>query len=295
MTMAAGYQGKLQLDVSMVQHSSWRSGGRVKQMYKPVDVDDLCAFLATLTEDEPLLWLGLGSNLLVRDGGFDGTVITVTGILDSTGLIAANMVRVEAGVPCPRVARYCSAQGLAGAEFLVGIPGTMGGALAMNAGAFGSETWDIVQSVETVDRSGLRHIRQRRHFDIAYRSVRSDVEEWFLAADLQLDPDRDHTSDQKMRELLGKRAETQPMGQASCGSVFRNPPNDYAARLIEVCGLKGHCIGNACVSEKHANFIVNKGNASATEIEQLINRIQQIVREQHGIELQKEVCIVGNL
>ena len=289
------YKGKLQRDVSMAKHCSWRTGGRVKQFYVPLDVEDLCHFIADLPGNESLLWLGLGSNLLVRDRGFDGTVIAVTGVLDDMDRINSHSVRVEAGVPCPKVARYCSTQGLAGAEFLVGIPGTMGGALAMNAGAFGGETWDIVVSVETVDRSGLRHIRQRQHFDIAYRKVHADTQEWFLAAELHLHPDTDNKSAEKMREWLSKRSETQPTGQASCGSVFRNPANDYAARLIEACGLKGQCVGQACVSEKHANFIINKGQASASDIEALIRQVQQIVKDQQGIELQTEVCIVGNL
>ncbi len=285
--------GQLLENVSMQAYSSWRSGGRVKQLYQPADMDDLSQFLRSLPEDESIIWLGLGSNLLVRDGGFDGTVITVTGFLDQMESLATNKVRVEAGVPCPKAARYCANQKLAGAEFLVGIPGTIGGALAMNAGAFGGETWDIVSSVETIDRNGQRYVRKPDEFEIAYRHVRSETQQWFLAAEFTLKTDEAQQATEKMRQWLQKRSETQPMGQASCGSVFRNPPNDYAARLIEDCGLKGMRIGGACVSEKHANFIVNDDNARAADIEALINHVQQQVEKKHGVQLQPEVCVIG--
>ncbi len=286
--------GILRQDVSMEQYCSWRTGGLARQWYEPADLDDLCRFIATLPHTEPLLWLGLGSNLLVRDGGFPGTVISIARVLNRIEPLADHGVRVEAGVPCPKLARYCAAEGLAGAEFLVGIPGTMGGALAMNAGAFGGETWDIVDSVETLDRYGIRHVRRPEDFVIDYRQVRCGHEEWFVAACLRLRPDTDHKARERMRGWLQQRAETQPMGQPSCGSVFRNPPGDHAARLIEASGLKGHCIGGACVSDKHANFIINRGGASATDIEQLIELIRQTVKADHDIELQPEVHIVGN-
>ncbi|MCG8324406.1 MAG: UDP-N-acetylmuramate dehydrogenase [Thiotrichales bacterium] len=294
--MTAGgsvYRGNLQTDVSMAGYCSWRCGGRVRQLFEPMDADDLCQFIAALPASEPLLWLGLGSNLLVRDAGFDGTVIRITGVLDHIELIAAGTVRVGAGLPCPKLARFCSTKDLLGAEFMVGIPGTLGGALAMNAGAFGGETWDIVQRVETVDRNGKRHIRDRDEFSIGYRSVQTDHDEWYLGAELQLEADSENLATARMREFLDKRAQTQPMGQASCGSVFQNPDRDHAARLIEASGLKGTCIGDACVSDKHANFIINRGQATATDIEQLIIKVQEEVRRQQGIELQTEVCIVG--
>lgn len=293
-TAMNGVSGLLRQDVSMEQYCSWRTGGRARQWYEPADLDDLCRFITTLPHTEPLLWLGLGSNLLVRDGGFPGTVISIARVLNRIEPLADHGVRVEAGVPCPKLARYCAAEGLAGAEFLVGIPGTMGGALAMNAGAFGGETWDIVDSVETLDRDGIRHVRRPEDFDIDYRQVQGGHEEWFVAACLRLRPDTDSKARERMRGWLQQRAETQPMGQASCGSVFRNPPGDHAARLIEASGLKGHCIGGACVSDKHANFIINRGGASATDIEQLIELIRQTVKAEYGIELQPEVHIVGN-
>lgn len=287
------YRGTLLQNVSMEKYSSWRSGGCVRQLYQPVDIDDLGDFLITLPKDEAILWFGLGSNLLVRDGGFDGTAISMNSVLDDIEVISNNRVRVEAGVPCPKVARFCAKHSMAGAEFMVGIPGTMGGALAMNAGAFGGETWDVVDSVETINRRGVRHIRGREYFDIAYRSVKSETEEWFIAAEIQLGTDHEQMAESKMREWLAKRSATQPMGQASCGSVFRNPVGQYAAQLIEECGLKGLRIGGACVSDKHANFIINEQNATAADIEQLIKHVQKVVKDRHNIELKTEVCIVG--
>jgi UDP-N-acetylmuramate dehydrogenase len=191
------------------------------------------------------------------------------------------------------VARFCAEQGLVGAEFLAGIPGTMGGALKMNAGAFGGETWTLVKQVEMLNTHGAVVIRQPQDFVINYRSIKGADGEWFLSALLNL-PEGDTTdSQQKIKQLLEKRAQTQPTNQPSCGSVFKNPTGDYAARLIEQAGLKGYCIGGACVSEKHANFIVNLGNATAANIEALIYHVQAKVKEQYGVLLSTEVCMVG--
>jgi UDP-N-acetylmuramate dehydrogenase len=237
--------------------------------------------------------MGLGSNLLVRDGGIRGTVINTKGRLKEMRLMDDGSVYAEAGVPCAHVARFCGEQGLVGAEFLAGIPGTMGGALKMNAGAFGGETWGIVKNVDMLSAAGDVIQRNPADFKIAYRSVKGCEGEWFLAAQLMLAQGDAVASQQKIRELLEKRAKTQPTNQPSCGSVFKNPEGDYAARLIEQSGLKGYALGGACVSEKHANFIVNTGNATAAEIEALIKLVQLKVKENHGVVLQTEVCMVG--
>jgi UDP-N-acetylmuramate dehydrogenase len=286
-------RGELLHDVSLARYTSWRAGGPARQLYRPADAEDLALFLARLPEAEPLLWLGLGSNLLVRDGGFDGTVIATQGCLDGLEQTAASVVRAEAGVSCNKLARFCARLGLAGAEFLAGIPGTLGGALAMNAGAHGSETWDLVQAVETVDRSGEIHRRLPAEFEVAYRQVRGVEGEWYIAAELGLEAGEPAAINARIKALIDKRNASQPIGQASCGSVFRNPEGDYAARLIEQCGLKGHCIGGACVSEKHANFIVNQANASAADIEALIGHVATVVEQQTGVCLQREAHIVG--
>lgn len=195
---------------------------------------------------------------------------------------------------CPKAARFCARRDLCGAEFLAGIPGTMGGALAMNAGAFGGETWEQVVAVETVDRHGGRHARSPAEYRIAYREVAGPADEWFVAANLRLAPGDGHASQARIKEFLNRRAESQPIQQHSCGSVFRNPPGDHAGRLIEACGLKDAHVGGARVSAKHANFIVNTGTATAADIEQLIHRVMDTVEQTHGVRLIPEVRIVGD-
>ena len=285
-------RGELRMDESLARYTSWRVGGAARQVYRPADAADLAEFLAGLPADEPLLWLGLGSNVLIRDGGFPGTVIVTQGRLNDIE-VRGTRVYAEAGAACAHVARLAARLGLTGGAFLAGIPGTMGGALAMNAGAFGGETWGKVMSVKTIDRHG--QIRQRfpADYEIAYRHVQGPAGEWFLSCELQLVEGDSKAEQAAIRELLDKRAETQPTGQPSGGSTFRNPPGDYAARLIERAGLKGYRIGGAQVSDKHANFVINTGNASAADIEQLIEHMQQTVRDAFGVELVREVHILG--
>lgn len=286
-------RGTLLHDEPMSRHTSWRVGGPAQRFYIPADLADLGVLLRSLPLDENILWLGLGSNLLVRDGGLRGTVIALHAALNDLEVTAAHTVRAAAGVPCAKVARFCARQQRVGAEFLVGIPGTMGGALAMNAGAFGGETWQIVAAVQTIDRYGTLHDRVPADFKIGYRQVQGPRDEWFVGAELQL-PAGDGVAAQALsKQLLERRNQTQPTSQPSCGSVFRNPPGDHAARLIEAAGLKGYRIGGACVSEKHANFIVNTGRARAADIEALIEHVAQTVARVHGVQLVREAHIVG--
>lgn len=279
----------------LARYTSWKVGGPAERFFQPDDKDDLIGFLTLLPEIEPLFWMGLGSNLLIRDGGIKGTVINTRGRLKTIQIQGSARIYVEAGVPCAHVARFCCEHNLVGAEFFAGIPGTMGGALAMNAGAFGGETWALVDKVHTVGRTGISAVRPRHEYQIGYRSVTANNQDWFLGATLNLTPGDGNASKEKIRLLLAQRAQTQPTNLPSCGSVFRNPPNDHAARLIETCGLKGFSIGSACVSEKHANFIVNSGGATAADIEGLIEYIKAEVLRREGIELIPEVRIVGEL
>ncbi len=288
-----GWQGELQHDEPLARYTSWRAGGRADHFYRPLNKNDLVLFLRDLPEGEPTFWIGLGSNLLVRDGGIRGTVICTRGCLGELFLKKDGLLYVEAGVPCAHVARYCTEQGLSGAEFLAGIPGTMGGALAMNAGAFGGETWDAVESVDMVNNQGELIKRGREEFEVSYRHVDKEKDEWFLSAEMRFSPGESKESRIRVRDLLAHRAKTQPTNLPSCGSVFRNPKDNHAARLIEQCGLKGLSIGGAEVSEKHANFIVNTGKASASDIEKLIRLVQKTVEEKQGVRLMPEVCIIG--
>lgn len=287
-------RGVLKAREPMSKHTSWRVGGLADRLFTPADIEDLAHYLQQVPESEPLTWIGLGSNLLVRDGGIRGSVISLKGAFADIKLTEQGTVYAEAGVSCARLARFCKDQGLSGAEFLAGIPGLLGGSLAMNAGAFGSETWSFVQSVTTLDRQGNLHQRKPDEFSIAYRSVKTDRREWFVAAELKFEKTDSSEAADKIRALLAKRNETQPIGEPSCGSVFRNPEGDFAARLIETAGLKGYRLGGAQVSEKHANFIINADNASAKDIEQLIRLVQETVQQKHGIDLHTEVVILGD-
>jgi len=289
----AALRGRLLVNEPMARHTSWRVGGPADRVYVPADIDDLAAFLRTLSPEEPIHWVGLGSNLLVRDRGVRGTVILTSGALSGLALLDETRVRAEAGVPSAKVARFCATHGLGGAEFLAGIPGTVGGALAMNAGAFGGEFWNLVEAVETLDRRGERRTRQASEYAVGYRSVKSPAAEWFVAAHLKLVRGEHAQARALIKSLLARRGATQPTQMPNAGSVFKNPPGDHAARLIEAAGLKGATVGGACVSELHANFIVNAGNATAADIEELIEHVRATVELRFGVRLETEVRVIG--
>jgi UDP-N-acetylmuramate dehydrogenase len=308
-------KGELRTNEPMSRHVSWRAGGSVDRAYLPADLEDLRVFLASLPPEEPVSFVGLGSNLLVRDGGWNGTVIFTHWALHRLALASSapdeGEISVEAGVASPKVARFAALHDLTGAEFLAGIPGTIGGALAMNAGCYGGETWTVVRKVTTIDHAGALHERTPGHYRIGYRTAalrchqiasasaasamerRTGLDEWFVSAVIALSRGDGTRSRQKVKDLLAKRIASQPLGEPNAGSVFRNPPGDHAARLIEQCGLKGRTVGGAVISPKHANFIVNTGNASAADIESLIDIARTAVMQKFGIELEREVRIVG--
>jgi UDP-N-acetylmuramate dehydrogenase len=279
-------------DVPMSKHTSWHAGGPADVFFTPRDTLDLASFLRQLPPAVPLLWIGLGSNLLVRDGGVRGAVVSLHGALGTLERLSATRIQAQAGVPCARIARQCVKWGLGSAEFFAGIPGTLGGALAMNAGAWDGETWRQVLEVDVIDRRGTRHVRTPADYEIGYRHVRGPADEWFIAARMEFER-KPGSNEAAIRELLERRKQTQPIGQWSCGSVFTNPPGQHAARLIESAGLKGFRIGDASVSDKHANFIINHGAARAADIEALILHVQRTVADIHHVELTTEVRIVG--
>ncbi|MCC5792438.1 MAG: UDP-N-acetylmuramate dehydrogenase [Legionellaceae bacterium] len=288
-------RGKLSFNESLAKYTTWRVGGPAKVLYKPADIDDLQYFLQQLPANEPVLWLGLGSNCLIRDRGFSGTVIVTQHGLRHIQLLDRQNILVEAGVSCASMARFCARNHLSGGEFWAGIPGTMGGALRMNAGCHGGETWQWVQRVETINRQGVRSWHDASRFRVDYRQVDGLAhDEWFVAAICALPEGSKERALAEIKSLLAHRSDTQPTSDYNCGSVFRNPQGDYAARLIEQCGLKGFQIGNAQVSSKHANFIINQhGEASAADIAQLIQHVQHTVLTQTNIELTQEVLIIG--
>jgi UDP-N-acetylmuramate dehydrogenase len=295
-------RGQLREHEPMSRHVTWRAGGAAERAYLPADLADLQVFLRRQPAHEPIHFVGLGSNLLVRDGGLRGTVVFTHRALGRAHLDPERCeITAEAGVACPKLARIAAVNGWGGGEFLAGIPGTLGGALAMNAGCYGAETWDVVARVRTLDRSGRTRERLTAEYEIAYRSVALKAiedrhkhdEEWFVAATLRFARGDSGAVRQRIKDFLARRIATQPLGEPNAGSVFRNPPGDYAARLIEACGLKGHRIGGALISPKHANFIVNPGGARAADIEALIDRARRAVHERFGIDLECEVRIIG--
>ncbi len=293
MNALAALRGTCLHQVSLAKYTSWRVGGQATQLYCPADVADLAAFLAQLPPTEPLLWLGLGSNLLVRDGGFVGTVILTRGGLAEFRADDDGVFHIGAGVACAKVAKQLVKANRVGGEFWAGIPGTFGGALAMNAGAWGGTTWDWVTAVDTVDRGGQIRGYPATAFSVGYRHVELPSDEWFVRGTVQLPSGDGGQSALRIKTLLQQRNLTQPTHQPSGGSVFRNPPNDHAARLIDQAGLKGLTVGDAQISLKHANFIVNRGRARAADIEQLIHHITATVADRFGVVLQTEVRIVG--
>ena len=303
-----GYlSGKLTWDASLSRYTTWRIGGNAECIYQAESIKDLQSFFIILEQNVAINWIGLGSNLLIRDGGLKGVVICTNGVLNEFScecdvLHSHCLVSAQAGLSSAVFSRKVAAKGLNGAEFLSGIPGTIGGALAMNAGAFGSEIWDYVKKVMMITRQGKLNIRTADDFKITYRKVElknqslsSLNSEWFIQGEFLFNKDKAGLNKSKLeiKQLLAKRAATQPTKQANAGSVFKNPKNDYAARLIESCGLKGFSINDAQVSEKHANFIINKGKARASDVEALIEKIQDTVYEQCHIKLETEVRIMG--
>ena len=285
--------GRLLINEPMSRYTSWRVGGNADQLYIPAGLDDLRLFLQSADANQPIYFIGLGSNLLVRDGGIRGTVVLMHNVLTEMK-IDGDLVYAEAGVTCGKLAKFCAREAKQGAEFFAGIPGTLGGALAMNAGCYGSETWNVVNSVMTINARGELNQRDAAAFIATYRHVTMPVQgEWFVAAWLNLTAGDAHESTQKIKDLLAKRLASQPLNLPSAGSTFRNPVGDYAARLIEASGLKGYIIGGAQVSEKHANFIVNIGGANALDIELLIKHMHETVLAKNGVALQQEVKVIG--
>ena len=299
-------RGALTEHEPMAKHVTWRAGGVARYAFRPADSNDLLAFFhaqRALLAEFPPLFVGLGSNLLVRDRGVAMTAIFTHPGLQQLAVAAEHKdtitIKAEAGVAAPKLARFAANHSLEGAAFLAGVPGTVGGALAMNAGCYGSETWEHVASVEVLDREPRLSTLERDAFDVGYRHVAAKcgalgVDTWFVAGRFEFRRGDGNRAREQIRALLAKRVASQPLQLPNAGSVFRNPQGDHAARLIESCGLKGFAIGGARVSEKHANFIVNPaGQGTASDIERLIEHVRSFVADRCGVMLEPEVRIVG--
>ncbi|MDG0996044.1 MAG: UDP-N-acetylmuramate dehydrogenase [Gammaproteobacteria bacterium] len=288
-------RGKLSFDESMTSYNTWGVGGRAQCVFRPADVDDLQSFLKQYNAEQPVYWMGLGSNILIPDEGLSGVVVISHPGLQGISYKDDGSVYVEAGVACSKLARGSVKHDLQGLEFMAGIPGTVGGALAMNAGAFGGSTWEHVRSLKMITRSGELEQRQVDEFKVSYRTVETAADEWFVAAEFKLSRIEVNEEAVSIRELLAKRNHSQPIGEKNCGSVFKNPPGLFAAEMIQQCGLKGLKVGGAEISPKHANFIINTGSASATDITELMAKIISTVKKQYGVELQPEVRTLGDV
>lgn len=301
-------RGQFLYNEPMKKHVSWRAGGAAQRVYIPADLEDLSWLVRSVPAAQDIHMVGLGSNLLVRDGGVTGVVILLHGVLKNLAIESrthglphapsdreTELIYAHAGVASPKLARFAATHNLVGGEFWAGIPGTVGGAIAMNAGCYGSETWDKLVQVHTLDRQGQLNERLPDEYVTGYRHValKHAQQEWFVGGWFRLERGDGATSREKIKALLKTRIASQPLNLPNAGSVFRNPPGDYAARLIEHCGLKGFRMGDAQVSEKHANFIVNRGKATATDIERLIEHVEDSVEVRTNVRLIREVRIIG--
>ena len=290
--MTQEFEDDCSCNESMAKHTSWGIGGCADLFYSPKSREDLVSFLSSVDPNLPITWIGKGTNILVRDAGIRGVVISTKSFLKEIEKTSKYLYKVEAGVACVELALFCQKNGIGPAAFFSGIPGSIGGALTMNAGSFGMETWDLVKGVEVINEKGGISFIEKESFDIAYRTVTFPFRLWFLSCSMFLSSDEETTKD-NLIELRNQRIRTQPLSENTCGSVFKNPPGNYAGALIEGSGLKGFKIGSASISEQHANFIVNEGGATARDIENLIKHTRQAVREKFDIDLQPEVRIIG--
>ena len=285
-------RGRLSFDAPMAPFTWFRVGGAAEVLFRPADLDDLITFLTGLSREVPVTTIGVGSNLLVRDGGVPGVVIRLTGPfaeIDSQ----QTTITAGAGALDLTVARIAQEAGIAGLEFLSGVPGTIGGALRMNAGAFGAEMKDVTASAQALDRDGELHILSLADFGFTYRHCVVDDSWIFLAATLQGRAGSPAGIAARMEEIRASREEAQPTRARTGGSTFANPPGQSAWKLIDAAGCRGLTMGGAQVSEVHANFLVNRGGATATDFLALAALVKVKVRETSSVELEEEVRVIG--
>jgi UDP-N-acetylmuramate dehydrogenase len=289
-------RGKVRYDERMEFHTTYGIGGPVDLFIEPVDAEDLASAVKYINKEGiPLFPLGMGSNVLVVDSGFRGAVVCLKGI-KRIEKIDENSIFAEAGAPLSHLVETAASQGLSGLEFASGIPGSVGGAVVMNAGAYGSEMEGVISEITIVDMRGEVEKRKRNELDFRYRHLVMGEGEIVSSALFSLKPDEGETIRKRMRENNEKRRERHPLGAKSAGSVFKNPKghgSEPAGRIVEGLGLKGKRVGDAEVSPLHGNFIVNRGKATAKDVLELIEIIRMRAREERGIELQLEVKVLG--
>ena len=285
-------KGRLRENVSLKDYNTWKIGGKAEYFYEPSDIKDLKLFLELL-QNTPITFLGNGSNVLIRDGGISGCVICLKNTLNNYFVKDEEYI-FEAGLSCMKMAQITARENYEGLEHLCGIPGSLGGALAMNAGCYGGNIWDHVSTVSLINNDGEIIKKNKNDFIIGYRNTSLKENNFFISAVFKLRKNKLKNSLEKIKEFLQDRRSKQPTGLLSCGSVFKNPKNLYAAKLIESIGLKGYKIGGACISEKHANFIISDKSTKSIDIEKLINFTQKEVFKKKEVILETEVKFIGN-
>ena len=284
---------ELAMNEPMAKHTSFRIGGPVEVMAFPKSHEELAILLKAAKElDIKPAILGAGTNILAPDEGLQGLIICIKDCLEGMEQLDDNRIRVAAGVTMTRAAVFAANLGLGGLEFAHGIPGTVGGGVYMNAGAYGGEICQVCENVEVMDRSGNISKVSCDCMKFAYRhSILEDTDLIVLNAVFKLEPKPQEEIRAKMAELMGKRKNSQPLDLPSAGSAFKRPVGGYAAALIDQAGLKGFCVGGAGVSTKHAGFVVNNDNATAADVKEVLRQVADKVFAETGIRLEPEVRI----
>ena len=286
-------EGNIEENKSLKDYNTWKVGGNAEYFYEPKNIEELKIFLK-LAKDTNVTFLGNGSNVLIRDKGIKGCVICLKNTFNNYELNKNNEFVIEAGLSCMKIAQITSKKNYTGLEFLCGIPGSLGGALAMNAGCYGGNIWEKVTKVNLINKDGKIIEKDKKDFSIGYRDVNLKENNFFISANFLLQENPLNNSLDIIKNYLKDRRRKQPTGLPSCGSVFKNPDNAHAANLIDSLGLKGYKIGGAYISEKHANFIISDNGTKSSDIESLIIFIQKKVYEKKKIFLETEVKFIGN-
>jgi UDP-N-acetylmuramate dehydrogenase len=287
-------RGRLIANQSMADITWFRVGGPAQVMFSPADEEDLSYFLAKLPEDVPVNAVGVGSNLLVRDGGIDGIVIRLARGFNETS-VDGDLIRAGAAVPDVRLAQAAADAGLSGLAFYRGVPGSVGGALRMNAGAYTRETKDALVEARAIDRRGETHLLKNADFGFAYRHSKAAKGLVFTQATFRGEQGDKAAIKTEMEKITEAREATQPVKTRTGGSTFKNPPGKKAWQLIDAAGCRGLVIGDAQVSELHCNFLINRGQATAADIEALGEEVRRRVRENSGVELEWEIVRLGKM
>lgn len=286
-------RGRVELDRPLADMTWFRVGGPADVLFSPADEEDLAGFLAGLDEDIPVQVIGVGSNLLVRDGGVPGVVIRLGRGFAAMEAEAGQRVRSGTAVPDVRLAQFALGEGITLLTFLRGIPGTIGGALRMNAGAHGGETRDILIEARGVDRKGTLHIMSNADMGYSYRHSSAPEDMIFTSALFQgAEGDREEIK-AHMDQITAAREASQPIRSRTGGSTFKNPPGNKSWQLIDAAGMRGFSVGPAKVSEMHCNFLINEGGATAAQIEELGETVRKRVKETSGVELDWEIKRIG--